>query len=370
MRLLACLGLVSLLIPLPVGAADDAGLEFFEKKIRPVLVKHCYECHSADSEKIGGGLLLDSRQGLRAGGDSGPALQPEALEQSLILKAIRYDGDVQMPPKGTLPPEVIADLEAWVKMGAPDPREAKSAPVSTSDWSETLRSRANWWSLKPVVNPAVPQPSNAGWSDHAVDRFILSRLESESLSPADATSPRTLARRLGLVLTGLPPAAELVDAFVQECDAARVAPGGRLPQEAVEKLVDALLASPRFGERWARHWMDVVRFTETHGNEWNYEVHHAWRYRDYLIRAFNADVPYNQFVMEHIAGDLLPEPRWSADGTIQESVIGTGFYRFGEVNHDDCISLLELGYDIVDNQIDTLSKAFQATTVSCSRCHD
>ncbi|MDZ4686287.1 MAG: DUF1549 and DUF1553 domain-containing protein, partial [Planctomycetaceae bacterium] len=175
---------------------------------------------------------------------------------------------------------------------------------------------------------------------------------------------------LGLVLTGLPPAAELVDAFVEECDAAHVAPGERLPQAAVEKLVDALLASPRFGERWARHWMDVVRFTETHGNEWNYEVHHAWRYRDYLIRAFNADVPYDQLVLEHIAGDLLPEPRWNADGRFQESVIGTGFYRFGEVNHDDCISLLELGFDIVDNQIDTLTKAFQATTVSCSRCHD
>ncbi|MDZ4689047.1 MAG: c-type cytochrome domain-containing protein, partial [Planctomycetaceae bacterium] len=195
MRAIACLGLVSLLIPLPLGAADDAGLEFFEKKIRPVLVQHCYECHSADAKKVGGSLLLDSRQGLRKGGDSGPALQADALEQSLLLKAIRYDGDVQMPPKGKLPPEVIADLEAWLKLGAPDPRDAKSTAGTTSDWSETLRSRADWWSLKPVVNPAVPQSNNAGWSEHPVDRFILARLESEGLAPAEAAPPRTLARR-------------------------------------------------------------------------------------------------------------------------------------------------------------------------------
>ena len=138
------------------------------------------------------------------------------------------------------------------------------------------------------------------------------------------------------------------------------APGQPLPNAAVAKLVDALLASPHFGERWARHWMDVVRFSETHGNEWNYEVHHAWRYRDYLIRAFNDDVPYDQFVREHIAGDLLPKPRWNRQEKFNESIIGTAFYRFGEVNHDDCISLRQIGYDLADNQIDTLTKAFQA----------
>ena len=143
-----------------------------------------------------------------------------------------------------------------------------------------------------------------------------------------------------------------------------------MPTVALAKLVDRLLASPHFGERWARHWMDVVRFTETHGNEWNYEVHHAWRYRDYLIRAFNDDVPYDQFVREHIAGDLLPKPRWNAKEKFNESVIGTAFYRFGEVNHDDCVSLRQIGYDLLDNQIDTLSKAFQAMTVACARCHD
>ncbi|WLD10045.1 PSD1 and planctomycete cytochrome C domain-containing protein [Planctellipticum variicoloris] len=370
MRPAACLGLACLLVPLSAHAADDAGLELFEKKIRPVLVQHCYECHAADAKKLGGGLLLDSRQGLRTGGDSGPAIPANVADQSLLLQALRYDGEIQMPPKGKLPAEVIADFETWLKLGAPDPRDGEPSTRLVEDWSETFRNRADWWSLKPVREPVVPEPKLADWSAHPVDHFVLSRLEADQLAPADAATPRTLARRLGLVLTGLPPAGELVDAFVHDCEHAGVAPGERLPPAAVEKLVDALLASPHFGERWARHWMDVVRFTETHGNEWNYEVHHAWRYRDYLIRAFNADVPYDQFVLEHIAGDLLPEPRWNAAGRFQESVIGTGFYRFGEVNHDDCISLLELGYDVVDNQIDTLTKAFQATTVACARCHD
>lgn len=370
MRFVACVCLACLPIVERVNAADDAGLEWFEKKIRPVLVQRCYECHSADAKKISGGLLLDSRQGLRTGGDSGTAIKTDAPEQSLLLKALRYDGDVQMPPQGKLPPEVIADFEAWLKLGAPDPREAPSVTRATGDWAEVFRQRAQWWSLQPVGHPAVPQPKQADWSTHPIDRFILAKLDAEHLEPTEAAAPRTLARRLGLVLTGLPPATELVDAFVDQCQTAGVRPGAPLPQPAVERLVDALLASPHFGERWARHWMDVVRFTETHGNEWNYEVHHAWRYRDYLIRAFNRDVPYDQFVMEHIAGDLLPEPRWNAESRFQESVIGTGFYRFGEVNHDDCISLLELGYDILDNQIDTLTKAFQATTVACSRCHD
>src|SRR5262249_61770586 len=167
--------------------------------------------------------------------------------------------------------------------------------------------------------------------------------------------------RLSLVLTGLPPTPEEVESFSRE-------PGARAA--ALERLVDRLLASPHFGERWARHWMDVVHFTETHGNEWNYEVHHAWRYRDYLIRAFNEDVPYDRLVREHIAGDLLSQPRWNRAGAFNESVIGTAFYRFGEANHDDCIALRQIGYDLADNQLDTLTKAFQATTVACARCHD
>ncbi len=345
--------------------AEDPGTEFFEKKIRPVLVTHCFECHSAKAKKIGGGLLLDSRDGLRKGGDSGPAIEPGVPDESLLISAVRYTGDaVKMPPKGKLPAADIADLEAWVEMGAPDPR-GKAAPVkAATSWEETLRDRRNWWSLQPVASPPVPQPKNGGWSEHPVDRWILARLEDEGLSPNLPASPAVLVRRLSLVLTGLPPSPARISDFLEQAQKEQ----GNGP--ALERLVDELLASPHFGERWARHWMDVVRFTETHGNEWNYEVHHAWRYRDYLIRAFNSDVPYDQFVREHIAGDLLPQPRWNAGQHINESVIGTAFYRFGEVNHDDCIDLREIGFDLADNQIDTLTKAFQATTVACARCHD
>ena len=234
-----------------------------------------------------------------------------------------------------------------------------AAESPTLSWEETLAQRRNWWSLQPVKRISVPEVRNASWSHHPIDRFILSKLELAKLAPAEEAGKPTLIRRLALVLTGLPPTPEETRAFLKNQS-----------PSAYEELVDRLLASPHFGERWARHWLDVVRFSETHGNEWNYEVHHAWRYRDYVIRAFNQDLPYDQFVREHIAGDLLPNPRWNREERFNESVIGTAFYRFGEVNHDDCIGLRQIGYDLADNQIDTLTKAFQATTVACARCHD
>ena len=392
---LSAVSLAAILSPGPADA-DDAGIEFFEKKIRPLLVAHCSECHAADAKKLGGGLLLDSRNGMRKGGDSGAAIVPGKPDESLLIKAVRYtDDSLKMPPKGKLPAVAIADLEEWIKRGAPDPRD-KPVPAKAADsWEETMRVRARWWSLQPVQNVEVPKPKQAGWSDHAVDRFVLARMEQQGLTPAEPANPRTLVRRLSLVLTGLPPTSEQVAECVRDGGSAGASPS----RVAVEKLVDSMLDSPHFGERWSRHWMDVVRFTETHGNEWNYEVHHAWRYRDYLIRAFNADIPFDQFIREHIAGDLLPvgwvessrpttsDGRATAVGgsrgldppyrarlhpteRFNESIIGTGFYRFGEVNHDDCISLASLGYDIIDNQIDTLTKAFQATTVACARCHN
>ena len=348
--------------------ADEAEIEFFEKKIRPVLVTYCYECHSADAKTPGGDLLLDSREGLRQGGDTGPAVRAGNPDDSLLIKAVRYTDDaVKMPPKGKLPEAVIADLEAWVRAGAKDSRDQPSRKKSTAPWSDVMKQRSDWWSLHPVSHPTVPPARETTHNWQPVDRFIEAKLAEHGLKLADTTDPRTFARRLSLVLTGLPPAIEQVDRFVAQCQNGD--PSDRLPASAVESLVDSLLLSPHFGEHWARHWMDVVRFSETHGNEWNYEVHHAWRYRDYLIRAFNDDVPYDQFVREHIAGDLLPHPRWNEREQINESVIGTGFYRFGEVNHDDCISLRSIGYDLADNQIDTLTKAFQATTVACARCH-
>ncbi len=363
LRLLA----VIVFVAVPALCPADEGTDFFEKKIRPLLATHCYECHSAESKKLGGNLLLDHKDGVLKGGDTSAAIEPGQPEKSLLMTAVRYEDDgLKMPPKGKLPAATIADLEAWIKMGAPDPRLEKPKTKVASSWEEILRSRSDWWSLQPVKKPVVPTTKNATWSMYPVDRFVLAKLEEKGLTPVNPAQPRTLIRRLSLVLTGLPPSPEQVAAFVHEYETAAKS---AKPQAAVEKLVDSLLASPHFGERWARHWQDVVRFSETHGNEWNYEVHHAWRYRDYLIRAFNSDLPYDQFIREHVAGDLLP-PRWNQQEQFNEAVIGTGFYRFGEVNHDDCISLRSIGYDLLDNQIDTLTKAFQATTVACARCHD
>lgn len=366
--IIRCLLLLPTVVSGQAASADDAGTEFFEKKIRPILVQHCLECHGANPKKIGGNLHLDSRQGLRTGGDSGPAVEPGKPEASLLISAVKYGAEsIQMPPKGKLSDAVIADLEAWVKMGVPDPRESTTVARPSSNWEDILRERRGWWSLLPVQSPPIPE-SKAAWSNHPIDRLILTKLETEGLPPGRPATAATLARRLSLILTGLPPTADQIDRFVRACGA--VASSEPIPETAVAAYVDELLASPHFGERWARHWMDIVRFTETHGNEWNYEVHHAWRYRDYLIRAFNDGLPYDQLVREHIAGDLLPQQRWNASEKFRESPIGTAFYRFGEVNHDDCISLRELGYDLLDNQIDTLSKAFQATTIACARCHD
>ncbi len=356
--LLPILGLCTI-SAVPVSA-DDAGLEFFEKKVRPVLVENCYKCHSSEARKPKGGLLLDNRDGLRKGGESGLAIVPGKPDESLLIKAVRYaEPGLKMPPKGRLPDAVIADLEKWVAMGAPDPRTAAPSGAVLGSWEEMLKTRRQWWSLQPVRRPELPAVRDGTWSAHPVDRFILAKLDQAALTPAAPADKRTLIRRVSLVLTGLPPTPAEVEAFLADDS-----------PNAYEKLVDRLLASPHFGERWARHWMDVVRFTETHGNEWNYEVHHAWRYRDYLIRAFNDDVPFDQLIREHIAGDLLPNPRRNQHEGFNESVIGTAFYRFGEVNHDDCISLPQLGFDIIDNQIDTLGKAFQATTIACARCHD
>lgn len=356
------LGLTLLVLsasPAPADGPEGRGLEFFEQKIRPVLVKHCYECHSVEAKKHQGGLLLDSRAGILKGGESGALIVPGDPARSLLIKAVQHDG-LRMPPKPKekLADSVIADLATWIKMGAPDPRDQATARTATS-WEEVLAKRRTWWSLQPVRKPAVPAVKDAAWSAHAVDRFLLAALEKQGLRPAEGADRRTLIRRLSLVLTGLPPAPDDVEAFVQDES-----------PNAYEQLVDRLLAAPHFGEHWARHWLDVVRFAETHGNEWNYEAQFAWRYRDYLVRAFNQDLPYDQLVREHIAGDLLPQPRWNRADRFNESVLGTAFYRFGDGNVEDCSVVPQVAYDTVDNQIDTLSKAFQATTVACARGHD
>jgi hypothetical protein len=337
------------------GVLSPAAVEFFEKKIRPVLVKHCDSCHSGSTPK--GGLSLATRTGILKGGSKGPAAVSGRPEESLLVKAVHYtDPRVKMPPAGKLSGATIADLEKWVAMGLPDPRGATPAAPAPGSWAQAVEARMKWWSLQPVRKLKAPPVKDARWSDHPIDRFILAKLEGVKLRPAPDADKYALIRRASLALSGMPPTNQEIEAFVKDAS-----------PTAYEKLVDRLLASPHFGEQWARHWMDVVRYGETHGYEWNYEIRDPWRYRDYLIRAYNQDVPYDRFIREHIAGDLLKNPRLNTAERTNESAIGTAFYRFGEVGHD---AFKEIGYDVLDNQVDTLSKAFQATTVACARCHD
>jgi hypothetical protein len=345
----------SLQAPPRKGTLSSTEREFFEKKIRPILVRNCYECHAGKTKM--GGLSLETRKALLAGGASGTALVPGQPEKSLLLQVLKYThSKIKMPPAGKLPAPVLADFEKWVEMGAPDPREEQGNQKPTAAWDEIVTERSKWWSLQPLKQVALPQVKNQAWAKTPIDRFILAKLEAKGLTPTPAADRRTLARRTAFLLTGLPPNPTALEAFLKDTS-----------PKAYEKWVDSLLASPHYGEQWARHWMDVVRYGETHGYEWNYELRDPWRYRDYLIRAFNADVPYNQFVREHIAGDLLTQPRLNPKEGLNESVIATAFYRFGEVGHDN---FREIGYDVIDNQIDTLSKTFQATTLACARCHD
>jgi hypothetical protein len=346
---------------IPLTAADEAvRREYFESNIRPVLVQQCITCHRG--ERPQGGLNLDHRAGWQAGGKSGPAVVSGDPGKSLLVRVLRQEQGVPAMPLGgqKLSPEAIAAFEEWIRSGAFDPRDKpNAAPAVSKSWQETFNERRQWWSLQPVSRPAVPAVKNAQWSRHPVDRFILARIEAAGLSPAPRADRGTLIRRLSFVLTGLPPTPEDVDAFVADRD-----PG------AYEKLVSRLLASAHFGERWARHWMDVVRYSDTYGYESDIPAKGAWRYRDYLIRAFNEDVPFDQFVREQIAGDLLPKPRIDPASQINESLIGPMFYQMGEKREGDSLQFNGIHQEMVNNKIDAFSKAFQAMTVGCARCHD
>lgn len=346
----------------PAIAADGDGIEFFEKKIRPVLATHCYKCHSEKAQKIKGSLALDSAAGILKGGDRGPAIVPGKPDQSMLIKAIRHvDAAVQMPKDAAkLDAAVIDDLVNWVAAGAPLPRDPPSS--ANAAWEELYQARLKWWSLQPVRKPPAPTVKKAEWCNNDIDRIILKSLENNGLAPAPSADPRTLARRLSFALTGLPPKPEEIEQFVRE--------SATKPQVAYAALVDRLLASPYFGERWARHWMDVMHYADTHGYEWDHPAKNAWLYRDYLIRAFNADVSYKQLVLEHIAGDLLKEPRLEYPSVLNESMIGTAALRLGERRHGDSAEFEGIHQEAIDNVIDTVSKAFLATTVACSRCHD
>jgi hypothetical protein len=340
-------------------AASSEGIEFFEKKIRPVLVERCYKCHSATSEKLKGGLRLDSLQGLLKGGDTRPAIVPGDPEKSLLVEAIRYQNpDLQMPPKLKLPDATVSDFVEWIKLGAPWPEEIAQAGPAKVPVFDLQKRREEHWSWKPIQPVKPPEVRQSAWTATAVDRFILAKLEENGLNPAPPADQRTLVRRLSFDLTGLPPTPAEVEAFVSGTDS-----------RAYEKLVDRLLAAPQFGERWARHWLDLVRYSETLGHEFDYPNFNAWRYRDYVIRAFNLDLPYNQFVMEQVAGDLLKEPRLNPSEGFNESAIGTGFFWLGQRLHSP-VDVRQEQAEIVDNQIDVTAKTFLGLTVACARCHD
>lgn len=353
------LALAGAALPAALGAADSrpsaADVEFFEREVRPVLATHCYSCHGAANAMSD--LRLDSREAVLQGGVRGPAAAPGRPDASVLIQAVRHES-LRMPLGGRISPDEIASLEEWVRRGLPWPERSQAA--TEADIASLYPSmRREHWAFQPVRRPSPPAVANSAWSDHPVDRFILAKLEEAGLKPSPPADRAVWIRRLSFALTGLPPTPGEVQAFVGD-----TTPGAR------RRAVDRLLDSPHFGERWARHWMDVVRFAETLGNDWNYENNGAWLYRDYLIRAFNEDVPYADLVREHLAGDLLPEPRLGAAGAVNESLIGTFFFRLGEQGHDDCTQFREVRTDVVDDQIDTLGKAFQGLTIACARCHD
>lgn len=335
---------------------DATGVEFFEQKIRPVLVQRCQECHSATAEaanQLKGGLRVDSRAALLTGGDSGPAIVPGQPDESLLIAAIRYES-FEMPPQGRLPDDVVANFVKWIEMGAPDPRE-DATPAKTKREID-LEAGRQFWCFRPPQSQAAPMTEDQSWADNDIDRFILAQLESRALRPAAAADRTTLIRRLYFDVVGLPPSPEEIDAFVADESTA-----------AYERLVDRLLASPQFGERWGRHWLDVVRFAESLTLR-GFILKDAWRYRDFVIDAMNDDLPFDQFVREQIAGDLLQ----SADEPLEvrrRHLIATTFLVLGNTNLEEQ-DKQQLVMDVVDEQLDTIGKSLLAQTIGCARCHD
>ena len=340
---------------------SDEQINFFESKIRPALVKHCYKCHSEDGDKIKGGLLLDTREMSLVGGDTGPAVVPGDLDESLLYAAILYtDSDLEMPPKYKLDDGVIADFRTWIEMGAPDPRERKSKSGAPAEYTNTIDIEAgrDHWAYQLPSASSEPSPEAGSWSLNEIDTFIAKGRETAGLTAAGDANPLTLVRRLYFDLIGLPPGQEEVEAFV--------AGYGADPKTTIAKTVDTLLAKEQFGERWGRHWLDVARYGESSGKEINATFPHAWRYRDYVIDAFNADKPFDEFVQEQIAGDLLEaeSPEEKAEHLIATSFLAIGTKGLNEVNSR------QFRFDLADEQLDTTSQAFLATTVACARCHD
>jgi cytochrome c553 len=336
-------------------AFSQSSDDHFEKKVRPVILAKCVSCHGPEKNK--GGLRLDAA-GIAKGGESGRVLVPGKPDESLLIQAIRQTGDLKMPPNGKLKDQEIADLAAWVKAGAVWPNAPSIAPLTVLDPSRvsfTSEQKA-FWAFQPV-KPATPPPvRDERWVKTPVDRFVLARLETAGITPATQADKRTLIRRVSYDLTGLPPTPGEIDAFLKDEH-----------PDAFEKVVNRLLDSPHYGERWGRHWLDIVRYAETTANDANAVMRYAWRYRDYVVQSFNSDKPYDQFVVEQLAGDLLPPTgNLTRDA---EAVIATGFLMIGpkalaETDKE------QSRRDIIDDQLDTTGRAFLGLTLGCARCHD
>lgn len=324
-------------------------IDHFEKSVRPILVDHCYSCHSADAKKLKGGLRLDSRKHLIEGGDNGPAIVSGEPDKSRFIEAVRYTNtDLLMPPKGKLSEDAIRTLEAWVRAGAPWPNEAAKGELK-NEFDLAKRRREHWaWQPLPVNHDTKT----------TVDDHIRRKLSEAEIQPAPAASKLTFLRRVTFALIGLPPTPEEVIAFEKDDS-----------PDAYGKVVDRLLASPHFGERWGRHWLDLVRYAESRGHEFEPDIPNAYQYRDYVVRALNSDVPYNQFVLEHLAGDVLANPRIDPKTGANESAIGPAFWHLGEEVHSP-VDIRQDQADRFDNRIDVATKAFLGLTVSCARCHD
>ncbi|HSI14481.1 MAG TPA: PSD1 and planctomycete cytochrome C domain-containing protein [Chthoniobacter sp.] len=348
---------VAALTPDPAAQPTPDQLAFFEKNIRPVLADKCYKCHSAQSEKVKGGLLLDTREGIRMGGDNGHAVVPGNLKESLLVTALHWkDKDMQMPPEkdgGKLPDNVIADFEKWILMGAPDPRDGEAKVAKKV--LDPKEAKATLWAFHAPKAAAAPAVKDSAWPRTEVDKFILAAQEAQGLHPVADADRLSLVRRVYFDLIGLPPTPQQVEAFLQD----------KSP-DAYARLVDALLAAPQFGERWGRHWLDVARFAESTGKERNFTFPEAWRYRDWVIAAVNADVPYDAFVRQQVAGDLLP----AKDGMEHAAhLTATGFLALGPKSLQEK-NAEQFEMDLVDEQIDTTSRAVLGLTVACARCHD
>ena len=331
-------------------------LDFFEQRIRPVLAQNCYECHSAGSKEVKGGLRLDTREGLLAGGDSGPAVVPGKPEGSLLVEAVRYGEDsYQMPPKGKLPEQVIRDLAHWVELGMPDPRTAAAVAATPKQEAkfDVEAGRRFWAFQKP--KKVAPPVTVGDWARTDIDRFIAAGHQTRGVKPVAEANRRTLLRRATFDLTGLPPTEQQLADF-----AADTRP------EAFANVVDRLLATPEFGERWARYWLDLVRYADSNGFGMNFTFDTAWRYRDYVIDSFNADKPYDRFVREQIAGDLLPAAN---DAERTTNLVATAYLMLGpkEMAQYD---KPKLKMDVVNEQVDTTGRALLGLTVGCARCHD